>query len=236
MVAVQDTATTTIKRIHSRDPEHLREDLAAALKVARAPELSRTTPADRHLADAIIADLADTGAQGALRQVARQLGARILGIVMLFSMEAETSLSGDAEVMSTQDALASMGLELVDLGWPEEVLHPRYQGQGRAWTTREQAAFNAAVAAYREAHLDRQLRTYTVIGHWIDGPYGPQVVIAGIVDGHHQVWGSAYRHDDTAFVDVLTIDATAPDPDAELRAAIAAKHYDRRDDGGLVED
>ena len=47
--------------------------------------------------------------------------------VLLFHIENKTSLAGHAESLSVPTSLAQLGLRVTDLGWPREVLHPKYQ-------------------------------------------------------------------------------------------------------------
>lgn len=117
-----DSDTEEVKRIHSKNVEHLQSDLQASL-VATLP-----TAAQRHRGLAIVSSLKDyRDSQEALREVLAAFGPIAFGSVLLFHIENETSLAGHAESMTVPTNLAKLGLRVADLGWPREVLHPKYQ-------------------------------------------------------------------------------------------------------------
>lgn len=117
-----DNDTDEVKRIHSKNIEHLQSDLLASL-VATLP-----TAAQQHRGREIVDNLKEyRDSQQALREVFSAFGASVYGAVLLFHIENETSLAGHAESLSIPTNLAKLGLRVTDLGWPREVLHPKYQ-------------------------------------------------------------------------------------------------------------
>lgn len=137
-------------RIHSRNPAHLKEDLAAALDAALDGDLA---PDRKRTVEKLVESLWDHhDAQSVLRDVLASFGSQVFGAVALFSMQAETSLAGHAEALTSPPCLKRMSLTVRDLGWPEDVLSPFYEGNGVEWDPGLKARFSAAVTRWRETH------------------------------------------------------------------------------------
>lgn len=225
------TATYTTRRIHSTQTEHLREDLAAALHLV----MSLNHAAQEHLVEAasIVTNLYHPQdkhteklaswltPQNALRRVREVFGQKAFGVVALFSMEAQTSLAGDCEVLTSNQGLAWMNMTVRDLGWPQNKLHPAYGNDGHRWSEHELNTFQVAVKNWKQAHPDVTMRTVTAIGFWS----GDEVIITGVIDGRHDVWGGTDKTGDGLFAESFTFDNTEPDPMATIYQAIAAKYY-----------
>jgi len=217
-------ADRVLERCRSTDLDHLREDLSAALDVVMA--LADAGLDARVEAARIVAQMDQTGPQDALRKVKEELGRTALGVVALFSIEGATSMAGHAEAVTHRQSLAAMGMSTADLGWPEDRLHPAYAGAGRAWTHFQAKTYDEALAAWRLAHPDPvATTTHTIIGCWSGG----EVVITGIVDGEHPVWGGTDETGDGLFAESFAIPADAPDKEAALREALAAAHYEHEE-------
>lgn len=162
--AAPQMADRVMERCHSTDLDHLREDLAVALEVALT--LDNATLEDHLTAMRIVAQMDQTGPQGALRRVKKEFGCAAFGIVALFSIEGATSMAGHAEAVTHPQSLKAMGMTAAELGWPEDRLHPAYAGSGRAWTHFQTTTYDEALAAWREAHPDPvDMTTHTVIGY-----------------------------------------------------------------------
>lgn len=225
------TATYTTRRIHSTQTEHLREDLAAALHLVM--NLSRA--AQEHFVEAatIVTNLyhpQDKRAkklaswlspQDALRRVREVFGRKAFGVVALFSIEAQTSLAGDCEVLTSSQGLAWMNMTTRDLGWPQDRLPPAYGNDGQYWSEYERITFQVAVENWKQAHPDPTMRTVTAIGFWSDG----EVTVTGVIDGRHDVWGGTDETGDGLFAESFTFDNTEPDPMTAIHQAIADKYY-----------
>lgn len=141
---------TDRKRPYSRDPEHLREDLAASLSAALGPNASKGS---RETAEAITAQVKTfDDSQRGLRDVLEAFGPRIYGAMLLFHLEAKTSLSNQAGCATASRDLASVGLSFRDLEWPSDALHPNYLDAAAPSDPAREAAMTAAVAAWRAAH------------------------------------------------------------------------------------
>lgn len=115
----------TQPRYHSSDPEHLREDFTAAFKAALEPRL--WAHVDLYGPARQITDHSDV--QHQLRQVLNTYGAAVFGGIALFSLEAQTSIMGDAEALSHSRTLAEMGVTMRQLCWPADVLREEYLDQ-----------------------------------------------------------------------------------------------------------
>lgn len=140
------------KRIHSREVAHLREDLAAALRAG----LDSSAGNDVDVQEIVerIQDARDT--QSTLRQILEQLGPVIFGAIVLFSIEAKTSLCGDCEVLSRQSFLETQGLTFADLRQPADSLRPRYTDEAAPNTPAERiriGIIRAAIAKYKSQQL-----------------------------------------------------------------------------------
>lgn len=165
-------------------------------------------------AAAIVAQLEELGPQQVLRKLRTLLGVQAFSIIALFSIEAASSLRGDAETVTwhmTGD----------DLDWPQDRLRQPRLNTRTHWTAARLALFDEAVAAYRAKHPDVVLRTCTVIGYWS----GDKVVVTGVIDGKHNVWGGTDETGDGLFAGVFEIDGASVNPEADLAAAIAATYY-----------
>lgn len=137
-------------RVYSRDPEHYRADLAASFEAA----LGDWASAEQHeQAAAIMASITDSSAgQQALRDVATTFGAQTFGTVLLFHIEACTSLSGPAEALTFPRSLAHAGWTVADLGWPADTLKDEYADAARPWDPAELERFRSLVARFRAQH------------------------------------------------------------------------------------
>lgn len=137
-------------RVYSRDPEHYRADLADSFEAA----LGDWASAEQHeQAGAIMASITDSStAQQALRDVAATFGAQTFGTVLLFHIEARTSLSGPAEALTFPRSLAHAGWTVADLGWPEDTLKAEYADAARSWDPAELERFRSLVARFRARH------------------------------------------------------------------------------------
>lgn len=114
-------------RVHSRDPQHHAFDLRLALNAA----IEVTGTCDDGAYGRVITSitLPEQSPDSMLRSVLHEFDAEIFGLVLRFSIEAETSLRGYSEVLSRSRELRELrglGLELRDLRWPAEVLHAVY--------------------------------------------------------------------------------------------------------------
>lgn len=225
------TATHTIRRIHSTQTEHLREDLAAALDLVM--ELADAAPEYIIAATAIVADLYHPhderakevpswlSPQDALRRVRKEFGKKAFGVVALFSIETETSLSGDCQVLTGEQGLASMDMTIRDLGWPQDRLSPFNRDDAHRWSHYQRITFRVAVESWKQAHPDVTMRTVTAIGFWS----GDEVTVTGVIDGRHDVWGGTDETGDGLFADSFTFDNAEPDAMAAVHRAIAARYY-----------
>lgn len=140
------------ERIYSQEVAHLREDLAAALQAGLDEN-------DQHVVDVIslvhrIHHPRDT--QTVLREVLDELGPVVFGAIVLFSIEAQTSLSGDCEVLSRQSVLHKHGLTFSDLRQPADTLHEEYIDEAALDTPDEMARIERireAIARYKSQQL-----------------------------------------------------------------------------------
>lgn len=136
-------------RIHSRDPEHIREDLAASLVAALGPGGS---DADQARATAIVASVNEyRDAQQSLREVLAAFGPAVFGTMALFHFEAQSSLMGHVEALTHPRVLTQMGYTIRDLGWPTDVLHESYLDQAAEDPARD-ARLSEAVLAWKAEH------------------------------------------------------------------------------------
>ncbi|MPV50098.1 hypothetical protein GCG21_08775 [Pseudactinotalea sp. HY160] len=140
------------RRIYSRDPAHLGEDLAASLTVALGLD---ATPGQRQR----VAELVDSvgeyrDSQQVLRDVLAEFGSAVFGIVVRFHQEAKTSLMGQSE--SLTGSLPRLGLTIRDLNWPIDVLHPNYSGDAAPPNPALEARLAAAVTAWQADHPEQQ--------------------------------------------------------------------------------
>lgn len=124
--ALLASITPAVLRIHSKDINHLTEDLDAALRFALG---------DEYVAKATTITLLTKNftsyrdSQTVLRDIKHRLGAAVFGKVLLYSMENQTSLSGHAASISSIGALVQLGMTVADLEWPNDSLHPLYRTQ-----------------------------------------------------------------------------------------------------------
>ncbi|WP_251153691.1 hypothetical protein [Cellulosimicrobium sp. Marseille-Q4280] len=140
----------TSSRIYDRDPEHLRSDLADSLEAALG---DWATPEQHDRTGVILASLAQSGdAQQALRDVLAAFGPPVFGVVVLFHIEARTSLMGDAEALTFARQLARLGLTVADLGWPADALNEQHAEAFRAWEPVELERFRSLVHRFRSQH------------------------------------------------------------------------------------
>lgn len=134
------------------NPAHVVEDMLAALDVALRlhPALADTSGRARVQA----ALTADPYPRDALILIGQIFGARVLGVVMLFSIDACTAIQGDVEVLSRPQTLkVSTGLDLVDLHWPIEVLHPVHSQHGTIWSEHDRELYQRAMSEYWAARM-----------------------------------------------------------------------------------
>lgn len=108
------------RRIYSQDPVHMREDLAAALRASLSEDQLAATDVE-----AIVARLEDhptyrPTSQSLLRELLDEVGPVVLGGVLLFSLEAETSIMGDAECI-IRWIQKHPEVTVADLRWPADV-------------------------------------------------------------------------------------------------------------------
>lgn len=148
----------TGKRYYSYDPEYLREDLVAGLAAAGLnPELSSVQSIAQ-----MIQDRYDI--QVALHEVLKTFGPVTFGALVLFSMEAGTSLSGHCESMSLPRALEEWGFPYADLRQPADALNPEFLQDAAPNTLAERKRIGAirdAVAEYKAKALPlRDTSTY----------------------------------------------------------------------------
>jgi len=117
------------RRVNSHDPQHMHQDLAAALDVALGEDPS---PRQRKHAEEILGtidmdrEVHNSEMHAALEQISKHLGGRVLGTVLRFHIEAGTSMSGPSEIITDSQRLSRLDLTLKDLGWPAKILHPLY--------------------------------------------------------------------------------------------------------------
>lgn len=144
-------------RIHSREPSHYVEDLEAAMCSAG---LDAQAPAAQRL-------LTDLGQHGytklALSEIRDLYGDKVYGAVLLFSIEARTSLAGDAEVLTFRESLDADGLTIADLGWPADILHDADRHLGVAQTPTQQARvkhLRDGIAVWRAQHIETPSRSF----------------------------------------------------------------------------
>lgn len=134
------------RRANSRDPRHYRADLAASFEAALG---DGATDDQCEQVEVILDAIFETGdPRRALFDVLEGFGPKVFGAVLLFAIEAETSLMGAAEVATSRDALDCLGLSVADLGWPEDVLSGLYSGQGSWWDPAERDRFRSLVEQY----------------------------------------------------------------------------------------
>lgn len=110
-------------RIHSRNPYHFKQDLANSLEFVLGDEYV----AHASIVQGILELLhEDRGNGEALTAVKTQLGVPAFGKVLLYHLWNKTSLSNDAEVLTSTRSLAQLGITVADLGWPDEALNSVY--------------------------------------------------------------------------------------------------------------
>ena len=132
-----------------RPIERFRQDLSASLAAALDDELN---PEAQSKIDVILAGLDDDPSL-ALEDVKEAFGPRIFGAVLLFHLEARTSLAGWAESMSTLSSLGRLSMRVKDLAWPAGDLHPAFEAAGVEWPADRLARFRAAAEQLRVASL-----------------------------------------------------------------------------------
>lgn len=117
-------AVPAVRRSHSRDINHLREDLEASLRFA----LGEAYEPNGFEVETIMGKLVSFDeSQVALCEVQIRLGNAAFGQVTLYHLDNQTSLAGWSESLTRTSALVSLGMTVADLGWPNEELHPRYK-------------------------------------------------------------------------------------------------------------
>ncbi len=75
----------------------------------------------------------------------------------------------------------------------------------------------------KSIHAPVPTKDYTVVGYWS----GDEVVVTGIVEGVHEVFGGTDETGDGLFADSFSVPEDADDVEAALREAIAAEYYDK---------
>lgn len=143
------TNPTTERRIHSRDPEHVREDLAAAFAVALGAEAAS---ADLAKAAEIVASVAERNEQPSLRAALEALGPAVFGTMALFSYEAQTSLMLHFEALTHPSVLQRQGYTVGDLGWPASALKEEFLEHAAPENPERDARMKDAVAAWKALH------------------------------------------------------------------------------------
>lgn len=159
-------------RIHSKEPRHYAEDLEAAMNAAG---LDVNTPAAQLLFAYLNKgcytkqDLGTNLSEGAypkqaLREIKNLYGNTAYGAVLLFSIEAKTSLSGDSEVLTSPESLEADDTSIANLGWPNDVLRYSDEHLAVAQTPVQQARLEHlrnGVVAWRDK-LDAELAKESV--------------------------------------------------------------------------
>ena len=107
-------------RVRSRDPEHLRADLAASLHFALGRDRSLSDTVEATTIVASVHSFDDS--QQCLIDVLDKFGPTVFGHVTLFHLHNQTSLMGQSSVLSSRRKLATRGLTLRDLAWPASEL------------------------------------------------------------------------------------------------------------------
>lgn len=137
---------TTNNRVMSRDPLHLREDLAASLVFALGDD-----PGFGDVAAA--ADLVESmqsfdDSQQCLHDIRTTFGKQAFGRATLFHLAASTSLRGQSETLTRRQSLAALGMAVRDLEWPLSQMSPFYAESAVEDPELEQR-LEAAVAAWK---------------------------------------------------------------------------------------
>lgn len=135
-------------RRSSMSPAHWREDLSASLDLVTDPTNTDHATAAAKILGSVAAD---THPCVQFEQVLAAFGAKALGAVLRFHLEAETSLEGPATTMIAKESLARLDLTVRDLEWPEAVMHPHYIDQA----TSTDPVFEAKLAAAKQQHAQR---------------------------------------------------------------------------------
>lgn len=111
-------------RVYSRDVTDLKEDLDASLRFALGDEYANRPETIHAIIDGLqhFDDL-----EQSLMAVKTRLGIPAFGQVVLYHLNNGTSLMNQSAVMTNARALERLGMTVVDLGWPNEVLNPMEQ-------------------------------------------------------------------------------------------------------------
>lgn len=111
-------------RVHSRDVQHIRADLASSLYFALGRDRSM---ADTVTAMAIAASVNSfDDSQQCLLDVLDTFGPTVFGHVTLFHLHNKTSLMGQSELLSHPRELVKSGLVLRDLARPASELKDQF--------------------------------------------------------------------------------------------------------------
>lgn len=157
LVNPSNSEPPTERRLHSRNPVDIREDLTASLDLALGDDPS---PYERSSAETLVASITDhQGLPNVLRKVLEAFGPAVYGTVLRFHIEAQTSLSGAAEVMSSKRQLAMRGLTYANLGWPLEVLRGAYAAETAPVDPDLEARLKNAVDSWRRDHAHATVDT-----------------------------------------------------------------------------
>ncbi|MFF2053758.1 hypothetical protein ACFVU2_19295 [Leifsonia sp. NPDC058194] len=113
----------------SRDPQHVREDFREGLEAALIAVHGDAVTNDQWVMAAMIIGLVEgfNDIETVFVATLSEFGVAVWSALLLNSIEAKNTLMNQATVMSHPRDLARRGLTVADLGWPNEVLHPRYQ-------------------------------------------------------------------------------------------------------------
>lgn len=111
-------------RVLSRDPLHLRDDLAASLVFALGddPAFGDVVAA----ADIVESVQSFDDSQQCLHDIRTILGKQAFGRATLFHLAASTSLRGQSETLTRRQSLDEVGMTVRDLEWPLSQMSPFY--------------------------------------------------------------------------------------------------------------
>lgn len=134
-------------RVHSRNPKHLRDDLAASLAFALGND---PDPSDVTKAANIIESVESfDDSQQCLHDVRTGFGPQMFGRVTLFHLAASTSLRGQSEVLTHGKSLEDAGMTVRDLAWPASQLNDFYY-ESAVENPELEKRLDHAVAAWKE--------------------------------------------------------------------------------------
>jgi len=101
----------------------LKDDLEASLRFVLGIHFAKVESDAQVISEGIVKP---RDGQWALLTVRTLFGIPVYGQVLLFHLENKTELLHDAEVLSSSQELARVGMKIVDLDWPNESLNPIY--------------------------------------------------------------------------------------------------------------